>query len=104
MKEKQRQLFNDLLAEASNAECRKSIRRLRSAMDLFDRDYPCIDEKLFSKIGRNITAIRRCLPESKHLKELSKIQGHYHHLMNQQHYALDDFFKVDDFGFYSDEY
>ncbi|MDD6486138.1 MAG: hypothetical protein PUF61_04250 [Spirochaetales bacterium] len=104
MNEKQKGLFKDLLAEASNTECQRSIRRLRSALNLFDQYYPCIDEKLFSKIVRNIMTIRTYLPESKNLKELSKIQGHYHHLMNQQHFALDDFFKVDDFGFYSDEY
>lgn len=91
MNEKQKGLFKDLLAEASNTECQRSIRRLRSALNLFDLYYPCIDEKLFSKIVRNIMTIRTYLPESKNLKELSKIQGHYHHLMNQQHFALDDF-------------
>ena len=98
MKEKQKQLFKDLLAKTTNAECQKSIRQLRSAIDLFDRDYPCIDEELFARINRKVTTIKNYFPESQESKELSKIQGHYLRLMNRRPHDLDIYFEVDDFG------
>ncbi|MBO7484803.1 MAG: hypothetical protein J6T84_01930 [Spirochaetaceae bacterium] len=103
MKKNAKQLFNDLLAKSTNEECRKSVRQLQSALDLFDRNYPCIDEQLFSKIVRKIMTIKSYFPESQESKELSKIQGYYHRRMNRQPHALDIYFEVDDFGSCSDD-
>ena len=47
--------------------------------------------------------IKSYFPESQESKELSKIQGHYHRLMNRQPQALDNYFKVDDFGSSDDD-
>lgn len=100
MEKKQANLFKSLLAESETKSCQKVVRQLQSITSVIDRNYPCVNEQLFSKLARKISEVKRLMSDSDRIKDLNKLQGTYQKKRNVQNYELDCAFRFDDFGNY----